>query len=86
MVAQKGHNSEAVAGKELKNYLTKIEKLVEERKSISEDISILKKEAKNLGIDMPTFNAMLKLRSMDIEKRREQEELRELYIDCLGLC
>ena len=84
--APKGHNSEAVAGKELKALITRVEKLLEERKSISEDISEVKREAKNQGFDMPTFNAMIKLRAMDAEARREKEELREIYIDSLGLC
>ncbi len=84
--APKGHNSEVVAGKDLKTLITRVEKLIEDRRAISEDISEVKREAKNKGFDMSTFNAMIKLRAMDAETRQEKEELREIYISSLGLC
>lgn len=80
-----GDNTKDVK-KDLEKFLKKVETLVEQRKGIQEDIREVKTDAKNGGIDMPAFNVMLKLRAMDIEKRREQEEMRDLYMAALDLC
>lgn len=82
-----GHNSsEVVQSKELKSYISRVEKLIEDRKAVQEDIRDLKQELKGRGFDVKAFNECIKLRAMDSEKRREQEELRALYLETLGLC
>jgi uncharacterized protein (UPF0335 family) len=80
------HNSEVIAGKKLKSYIDRIEKLIEDRKAVSEDIKEVKQEAKGNGFDLKTINEVIKLRALDAEKRREQEELRDLYLSALGMC
>lgn len=87
-----GHNSEddtqdigGVAGKRLKSFLDRIERLTEEKKGISDDIKEIYMEAKGLGFDVKTMRKILKLRKMDTEKRREEEELLELYKAAIGL-
>ena len=83
----KNHNSsEVVQTKQLKAFVERIEKLIDDRKSISEDIKDVKQEAKGSGFDLKTLNEVIKLRAMDVERRREQEELRDLYLSALGLC
>ena len=88
-----GHNSgddeesrpEVVSTKSLNQAITKIEKLIDARKAVSDDIKEAKAEAKGKGFDMKTLNEMLKLRAMDSEKRKMAEELRDLYIAALDL-
>ncbi len=85
--AQAGHNSgNAVVKKELESYVKRIEKLIEDRKAVQEDIKEVKAEAKGNGYDMKALNEAIKLRALDSEKRQEQEALRELYLSALGLC
>lgn len=78
-------NVGGVSGDRLKSYLDRIERLTEEKKGIGEDISDIFAEAKAAGFDTKTMRAILKLRQMDGEKRREQEELLELYKAAVGL-
>lgn len=76
-----GNNSAA----RLKSFLERVERLVEEKAALQEDIKDIKTEAKSAGFDMKAFNEMLRLRKMDAEKRREQEALRDMYMNALDL-
>ena len=87
-----GHNSEddtqdvgGVAGKRLKSFLDRIERLSEEKKGLADDIKEIYMEAKSQGFDNQTMRKVLKLRQMDTEKRREQDDLLELYKAAIGL-
>jgi len=87
-----GHNSDddtadvgGVAGKRLKSFLDRIERLEEEKKGLADDIKDIYMEAKGVGFDVKTMRKILKLRKMDTEKRREEEELLELYKAAIGL-
>lgn len=86
-----GHNSgEAtdvggVSGQRLKSYLDRIERLEEEKKGIGDDIKDIYAEAKGVGFDVKTMRKLVRLRKMDAEKRREEEELLELYKSAVGL-
>lgn len=42
-------------------------------------------EAKATGFDTKTIRKVIKLRKMDIEKRREEDELLELYKAAIGM-
>jgi uncharacterized protein (UPF0335 family) len=87
-----GHNSEedtqdvgGVAGKRLKAFLDRVERLEEEKKDLADDIKDIYAEAKGVGFDVKTMRKILKLRKMETEKRREEEELTELYKAAIGL-
>lgn len=86
-----GHNSGeeqdvgGVSGKRLKAYLDRIERLEEERKGMSDDIKDIYSEAKATGFDVKTMRKLVRLRKMDAEKRREEEELLALYQAAIGL-
>lgn len=83
--AQTGHN-QTIARKDLEGFLKRVEKILEEKKGLSDDIREIKSEVKAKGYDIKTFNECLKLRAMDSEKRQEQEDMRDMYISALGLC
>ena len=74
-----------VAGKRLKSFLERIERLEEEKAGLSDDIKDVYGEAKATGFDTKTMRRIIKLRKMDIEKRREQDELLELYKAAIGM-
>lgn len=74
-----------VAGKRLKSFLDRVERLEEEKKGLADDIKDIYAEAKGVGFDVKTMRKILKLRKMEAEKRREEEELLELYKAAIGL-
>jgi len=74
-----------VAGKRLKSFLDRIENLETEKKGLADDIKYIFAESKGVGFDVPTMKKILKLRAMETEKRRESEELVELYKAAIGL-
>lgn len=74
-----------VAGKRLKSFLDRVERLEEEKKGLADDIKDIYAEAKGVGFDVKTMRKILKLRKMEVEKRREEEELLDLYKAAIGL-
>jgi uncharacterized protein (UPF0335 family) len=52
---------------------------------LTEDIKEIYAEAKSNGFDSKTMRKLVRLRKMDTEKRREEEELLELYKSAIGL-
>lgn len=79
------HDVGGVAGKRLKSFLDRIERLEEEKKGLADDIKEIYAEAKGTGFDVKTMRKILKLRKMETDKRREEEELLELYKAAIGL-
>lgn len=74
-----------VAGKRLKSFLERIERLEEEKAGLADDIKDIYAEAKSVGFDTKTMRKIIRLRKMDTEKRREEDELLELYKAAIGL-
>ena len=57
----------------------------EEKKALAEDIKEIYGEAKAMGFDVKAMRTIVKLRNMDKEKRREEEEILEVYKSAIGL-
>lgn len=74
-----------VAGKRLKSFLDRIERLEEEKKALADDIKDIYAEAKGVGFDPKIMRKVLRLQKMETEKRREEEELLELYKSAIGM-
>lgn len=74
-----------VSAAELKSVIDRIENLMDRRKGINEDISLVKAEAKSQGFDVKTINAILKLRQMDSATIEQEELLLEVYKRALGM-
>jgi len=83
--AENARDVGGVAGKRLKAFLDRVERLEEEKKGLADDIKDIYAEAKGVGFDVKTMRKILKLRKMDVEKRREEEELLDLYRAAIGL-
>lgn len=86
-----GHNSEAeapatrFAKEQLKAIIERIERLEEERKTISDDIRDVYVEAKGNGFDVKTVRTIVRMRKMDANDRQEAETILETYMHALGM-
>jgi len=80
-----GDNAHKVAAAELRSFCERIERLTEEKKTISDDIKDVKGEAKSRGYDKKMLDEMLKLRAMDKAELEQRELLRQTYGEALGL-
>lgn len=74
-----------VAGERLRSFIERIERLEEEKAALMEDIKEVYAEAKGTGFDAKTMRKIVSLRKMDHEKRRESEELLDLYKSAIGM-
>ncbi|MEM6812036.1 MAG: DUF2312 domain-containing protein [Pseudomonadota bacterium] len=74
-----------VAGKRLLSFFDRIERLEEEKAALAEDIKEVYAEAKAAGFEVKIMRRIMKLRKMDIEKRREEDELLDLYMSAIGM-
>ncbi len=74
-----------VSGQRLKAFIERIERLEEEKAGLADDVKDIYAEAKGVGFDVKTIRKVIRLRKIDVEKRREEEELLELYKSAIGL-
>ncbi len=74
-----------ITGDRLRAFVERVERLEEEKTALMEDIKEIYGEAKAVGFDVKTLRTLVKLRKMDTEKRREEDELLELYKSAIGL-
>lgn len=70
---------------QLKSTVERIERLEEEKKAISDDISEIYKEAKSNGFDSKIIRQVVRLRKLDAAEREEQEAIRDLYLSALDM-
>ena len=69
----------------LKSFIERIERLNEEKNSITLDIKEVFSEAKSIGYDPKIMRKILVLRKMDVDERLEQEALLDTYRNALGI-
>ena len=74
-----------VAGKRLLSFFERVERLEEEKAALAEDIKEVYAEAKAAGFEVKIMRRVMKLRKMEIEKRREEDQLIELYMSAIGM-
>ncbi|GAB4358200.1 MAG: DUF2312 domain-containing protein [Oricola sp.] len=74
-----------VAASQLRAFVERIERLEEEKKSISEDIREVYAELKGSGFDPKAVRALVRLRKQDQAERQEAEAVLELYKQALGM-
>jgi uncharacterized protein (UPF0335 family) len=74
-----------VAKDHLKAFIERIERLEEEKKTLSDDIRDVYAEAKGNGFDVKALRTVVRLRKQDLNERKEQEALVETYLHALGM-
>lgn len=80
-----GNVQSSVSAERLKSFVKRIEKLNEDKSSVSEDLREVYSEAKSAGFSNGTIRQIVRERAMDTEKRREAQELLDLYKSALGM-
>jgi uncharacterized protein (UPF0335 family) len=76
--------SASLDGGHLKAFIERIERLEEEKKAIADDIKEVYAEAKGNGYDVKIMRKIVSIRRQDENKRREEEEILDLYLSALG--
>jgi uncharacterized protein (UPF0335 family) len=74
-----------IAGDRLKSFIERIERLEEERRTLSADIKEVYAEAKGTGFDTKIMRQVIRLRRMDKDDLDEQESLLDVYKRALGM-
>ena len=73
-----------VAGDQLKSIVQRIERLEEEKKTIADDIKEVYAEAKGNGYDVAVLRKVIALRKRDLDERKEEEAILDLYLQAVG--
>jgi uncharacterized protein (UPF0335 family) len=76
---------EGIAGQRLKSFIERIERLEEEKKDLASDIKDVYAEAKGTGFEPKIIRKIISLRKIEVEKRRENAELLDLYMAAIGM-
>ncbi|WP_370674010.1 DUF2312 domain-containing protein [Pleomorphomonas sp. PLEO] len=90
--ARKGQQEEAftpkemgVSAEEILRFIERIERLEEEKSSLSDDIKDVLAEAKGRGYSAKALRAIIKLRKLDPEERQASEAILDLYMNAIGM-
>jgi len=78
-------SSQTVAAGQLRALVERIERLEEEKKTISDDIKDVYAEAKATGFDTKALRTIIRLRKKDKAEREEEEAMLDLYKAALGM-
>ena len=77
--------SNAVSAERLKSFIKRIGKVEEDKAAVAEDLKEIYSEAKSAGFDTTIIRKIIVLRKKELEKRREEQELLELYMSAVGM-
>ncbi|RUU61342.1 DUF2312 domain-containing protein [Mesorhizobium sp. M2C.T.Ca.TU.002.02.1.1] len=77
--------SQTVAAGQLRTIIERIERLEEEKKTISDDIKDVYAEAKGTGFDVKAVRQLVRMRKQDQAERQEAEAILDLYKAALGM-
>ena len=83
--AEKEETAHRFAKDQLRAFIERVERLEEEKKTISDDIKDVYAEAKAVGYDVKALRAIVRLRKQDIDERKEYETVLETYMHALGM-
>ena len=70
---------------QLKSVIERVERLEEEKKTISDDIRDVYAESKGNGFDVKALRAIVRMRKQDPNERQEEETILETYMQALGM-
>jgi uncharacterized protein (UPF0335 family) len=78
-------SSQTVAAGQLRAFIERIERLEEEKQTISDDIKDVYAELKGTGFDAKAVRTIIRLRKKDQAERKEEEAILDLYLAALGM-
>ena len=82
---EEGEAATRFAKDHLKAFVERIERLEEEKKTISDDIRDVYAESKANGFDVKALRAVIRLRKQEPQERNEQQLILETYMNALGM-
>ena len=82
-MTEAGHNS--IDSPQLRAFIERIELIDEERRALAGDIKDIYAEAKGTGLDAKIIRKIVSLRRQDVHKRKEEEEILDVYMSALGI-
>ena len=74
-----------VNGGQLRAFIERIERLAEVKAAAAEDMKEVYEEAKSTGFDAKIIRKVVSIRAQDADKRREEAEILDLYMEALGM-
>jgi uncharacterized protein (UPF0335 family) len=74
-----------LSAEHLRQFIERIERLIEEKKALQEDIKQVFLEAKSTGFDAAIMKEVIKLRAKDKADLEEEEYLLDTYKRALGM-
>jgi uncharacterized protein (UPF0335 family) len=77
--------SQTIAVGQLRAFIERIERLEEEKKTISDDVKEVYAELKGAGFDSKVVRTIIRLRKKEDHERQEEEAMLQLYMDALGM-
>ncbi|WP_455481847.1 DUF2312 domain-containing protein [Bartonella sp. B35(2025)] len=77
--------TQAISANQLRAFIERIERLEEEKKTISEDIKEVYTELKGSGFDSKAVRSIIRLRKKEDHERIEEEAIIQLYKNALGM-
>ncbi len=78
-------NVDKATASRLKSIIERVERLEEEKSALAEDIKEIFGEAKATGFDVKVIRQIIRLRKIELDKRREAEMLLETYKAAIGM-
>ncbi|WOC16479.1 DUF2312 domain-containing protein [Pseudochrobactrum sp. MP213Fo] len=78
-------SAQTIAVGQLRAFIERIERLEEEKKTISDDIKEVFAELKGTGFDSKAVRTIIRLRKKEAHERQEEEAMIQLYMDALGM-
>jgi len=70
---------------QLRAFVSRIERLEEEKAALAADLREVYAEAKGNGFDVKALRKVVSLRKLDENKRREEEVILTIYLHALGM-
>ena len=80
-----GDNAAPIAADQLKSIIERVERLEEDKKTVSDDIKEIYLEAKGSGFDVKIIRKIVARRKRDREEVEREEQLIDLYEHNLGI-
>lgn len=84
-IAPTSDSAHSFAKGQLKAIVERIERLEEEKKTISDDIKDVYAEAKSSGFDLKALRTIIRMRKQDPNDRQESETIIETYLLALDM-
>lgn len=69
---------------QLRTFIERLERLIEDRQAVAADMKEVRLEAKGQGFDTKIINKVIALRAKDKAKLQEENAILDLYLSAIG--